>query len=221
MKWQPFRRLLLQPNFDLSSSKSPSSLNSKSTRVDLLRHGELQTSGLFCANETEQLSDKGFQQLSKATKNKQWDLIVSSPYQRCQKYAERLAQKQPHKLIILDSFKEMDFGRWTNQPQITIWEHNSTLLKQLWDTPENFIAPDGEAMIAFIKRVNQGWLELIKQYQGQSILVLTHAGVIRCILANTLNIPYKSTLAFNIGYAKYTRLHCYPDQVYSLVEHGV
>ena len=192
----------------------------KPIKIDLLRHGELQTPGLFCAHKNERLSEKGIQQLETATQNAQWDVIISSPYARCRQYAEVLSQSQSCPLRIFNNFKEMDFGRWTGIQQETIWKQDSGLLKQLWSHPEIFIAPDGESIVAFCERVHQGWEELLETYSEHSILLMTHAGVIRCILANALNITYKSTLAFEIGYAKYTRLHGYPDQVYSLVEHG-
>lgn len=209
-----------------SNSQTNDQPNYRPTIVDLLRHSELKTSGLFCADQNEKLSSKGLQQLATATDNHQWDIIVSSPYARCREYAERLAKQKSCELLIIDNFKEMDFGRWIGVEQATIWKQDSTLLKQLWDDPESFIAPSGESMRAFGDRVQHGWQEILTNYKEQSILLITHAGVIRCILAHTLSIPYKSTQAFKIGYAKYTRLHCYSsdlghsNQVYSLVKHG-
>ena len=203
------------------SLESNSQTSDQPTKIDLLRHGELETPGLFCADQNEKLSSKGLQQLATATDNHQWDVIVSSPYARCREYAQKLAKEKPCELLILDNFKEMDFGRWIGVQQTAIWKQDSTMLKQLWDNPESFIAPSGESMTDFVDRVLDGWQEILTHYKGQSILLITHAGVIRCILAHTLNIPYKSTLAFQIGYAKYTRLHCYQYNVYSLIEHGV
>jgi len=54
-------------------------------------------------------------------------------------------------------------------------------------------------------------------HQGASILVLTHAGVIRAILASALGIDYKSTQKFNIQHAKINRLRAYPDGEFSLL----
>jgi len=199
---------------------------SKPLYIDLLRHGELQTSGLFCADEDEPLSDKGLQQLVAATQSGQWDVIISSPSRRCREFAETLSPQQSD-LIIDEHFQEMDFGRWIGVPYAHLWRKEPERLQALWDSPETFIAPDGESMQHFIERVQAGWQTLLDDYakptlhKRQSILLITHAGVIRNILAHTLKIPHASTLSFDISYARFTRLHYYPDGVYSLREHGV
>jgi broad specificity phosphatase PhoE len=194
-------------------------------QIDLLRHGELQTSGLFCADENEPLSDKGMQQLTTATQSGQWDVVISSPSRRCREFAETLSPRQAD-LIIDEDFQEMDFGRWVGVPYAQVWQKEPEQLQALWGSPETFIAPDGESMQHFIERVQAGWQSLLDDYAKPtshkkcSILLITHAGVIRNILAQTLKIPHSSTLSFDIGYARFTRLHYYPDGVYSLREHG-
>ncbi len=207
---------------------------SKPLKIDLLRHGELQTSGLFCADENEPLSDKGMQQLIAATQSGQWDVIISSPSRRCREFAETLSPQQAD-LIIDEHFQEMDFGRWVGAFYAHVWQKEPEQLQALWDSPETFIAPDGESMQHFIARVQAGWQSLLDGYINDtnptsystftphktgSILLITHAGVIRNILAHTLKMPHASTLSFDIGYARFTRLHYYPDGVYSLREHG-
>ncbi len=207
-------------------------LNHSYTQIDLLRHGVLATSGLFCAHANEPLSDKGMQQLMKAThantQSSQWDVILSSPHRRCRDFAHLLATQHNTELHVEDAFKEMDFGRWVGMSYETVWKQDSHLLKQLWQSPESFTAPDGEPMKTFVKRVQQAWNILLKHYRHQSILLITHAGVVRVVLAEALNIPYANTQTFNIDYAQFTRLNYYSNSDdsysngnYSLVGHGL
>jgi broad specificity phosphatase PhoE len=61
---------------------------------------------------------------------------------------------------------------------------------------------------------------LLRNHQGKSIFLLTHAGVIRAILADALGIDYRNTQKFDIGYAKVNRLYAYTDGEFSLRNWG-
>ena len=191
------------------------------TQIDLLRHGELETPALFCAKSDEPLSDKGLQDLLKTTKNGTWDFIISSPYKRCQDFAKTLVKQKECELIIDPAFQEMDFGRWTGIPTKTLWEQESASLKNLWDSPELFIAPSGESMSDFTQRIKKGWQALLAEYENSNVLLITHAGVIRTVLTEALKMSHQSALSFNIEYAHLSQLHYYSDGVYSLRSHGL
>jgi len=189
----------------------------KFTTLDLLRHGELETTGLFCANPDEPLSEKGFQDLTRITKNMQWDVLASSPYKRCCSFVKVLKKERNDSVVMFDSaFQEMNFGRWEGIPTKQIWQDEPEKLNQLWQAPQDFIAPEGESMQAFTHRVNEGLKALISNHRNQSILLVTHAGVIRSILSMALEINPISALKINVGYAQMIRLHCYPDGEFSL-----
>ncbi len=193
---------------------------SQCTQIDLLRHGELETPALFCAKPSEPLSIKGLQGLWDATQDGEWDIIISSPHERCQSFAKALAEQKKCELTIEPAFQEMDFGDWTGIATKVLWEQESARLKQLWESPENFVAPSGEPMKTFTQRVKQGWQAMLAKYKNQNILLITHAGVIRAILTEALKINHQSALSFNIEYAHLSQLHYYPDGVYSLRSHG-
>ena len=191
------------------------------TTIDLLRHGQVVTPNLFCAPSNEPLGNDGWKQLTLATRPGQWDLVISSPSRRCHDFARLLAQRLNCPFGVDPRFGEMDFGDWIGQPQTTIWEEYPELMQQLWYQPRRFVAPNGEAMEDFIERVQQAWDELQTCYAGQNILLLTHAGVIRVVLAKVLNILYQRSLRFEVGYAQLTRIRTYPDGEASLVGHGL
>jgi broad specificity phosphatase PhoE len=191
------------------------------TRLDLLRHGTLLTEGLFCALPDEALSDEGMQALAHVTRKGKWDVIISSPYQRCKVFAEQLAQQKQCDLGLEDDFREMNFGEWMGLPTQVLWDREPERLRSLWESPDSFIAPEGESMQVFLSRVRRGLNSILNRYKGCSILLITHAGVMRAILATALDIPNRSALMFTIGYARLSRFYYYSDGVFSLYEHGV
>lgn len=191
------------------------------TTIDLLRHGQVATPNLFCAPDNEPLGNSGWKQLTRATQSGHWDAVITSPSRRCHDFARLLAQRQDCPFVVDERFGEMNFGNWIGKTQAEIWEQDAELMQYLWRQPRRFIAPNGEAMEDFIARIHVAWADLQAQYAGQHVLVLTHAGVIRAVLAQVLDILYQKSLRFEIAYAQFTRVRVYPDGESSLLGHGL
>jgi len=189
------------------------------TRLNCLRHGKLATPGVFCAPADAPLSQQGWDDLNDATANGAWDIIISSPQHRCLKFAEALASQQSCSLLVDDNFKEMDFGLWTGKTREFLWENEPEKFQQLWQSPDTFQAPEGESMISFVKRVKSGLDQLLAKHENQSILLVTHGGVIRVLLAQALNITHNSALKLIINHACLSQLHYYSDGECSLFSH--
>lgn len=157
------------------------------TTLDLVRHGQIATRGLLCAGANEPLSSIGTAQMEPLESGIQWDIIVSSPYVRCSGFAGELARKQALPITIDSAWQEIDFGTWTDIKRESIWATDQQRLLQLWSDPLKFTAPGGESMADFVARIHAAFENLLQVHQGKSILVLTHAGVIRAILALALS----------------------------------
>ncbi len=191
------------------------------TTVDLLRHGQVATPNLFCAPTNEPLGITGWKQMTVATQPGQWDAVITSPSRRCHDFARLLSQRLDCSFEVDERFSEMDFGAWVGQTQEEIWQQEPELMQQLWLQPRRFIAPRGEAMENFIHRVQVGWDDLQADYAGRNVLILTHATVIRVVLARVLDVLYQKSLKFEVGYAQITRVRTYPDGATSLLGHGL
>jgi broad specificity phosphatase PhoE len=199
----------------------PPTVPTTPTTVDLLRHGQVATPNLFCAPRHEPLGISGWKQLTLATQTGRWDAVIASPSRRCHDFARLLAQRLNCPFEVDARFGEMDFGLWIGKTQDEIWAQDAELMQQLWYQPRRFIAPGGEAMESFIDRIHEAWNDLQARYPGQHVLVLTHAGVIRVVLAQVLDILYQKSLRFEVGYAQITRVRTYPDGASSIVGHGL
>lgn len=190
------------------------------TCIDLLRHGEVVTPGLFCAPPDEPLSEKGWQQLGRTTQgvgvaqngnSMGYHQILSSPSRRCAEFARHLSAELGCELELITGLQEMDFGRWVGQSTKEIWQQDESLLQMLWQSPLGFSAPGGESMVDFSARVQQSWRGIGERFAGQNVLAFTHGGVIRVLLGQALGVPYENILRFELAYGSAVRFKLYAD----------
>ena len=191
------------------------------TTIDLIRHGSPEKSGLFCAPPETRLNEDGLATMHRNTAGDSWDRIFTSPASRCYDFAQQLAESTHTGFDVENDLRELDFGDWIGLSNEAVWQQDQALLETLWTQPLKFHAPGGESMIDFVERVKQQWQKLIKNEQGQSLLIVTHAGVIRVMLSLMLDIPYQKTLAIQIDYAQRSRIRVYDDGNASLEYHGL
>lgn len=179
---------------------------SNSFNTDLLKLVEYFTSKLFIqVDDNEKVGSP---------------LIISSPLTRCFKLAEGLKfhlqhlAQLPVKLQINDAFKEIDFGLWEGdswqnigQAQIEEWNNNLT----------DFTFPKGESARSFDQRIINAWNVLLHQLAQeqttQTVIVICHAGVIRSILCDFLQIPLQHSLSLNIDKMSISSLKLVPTQI--------
>lgn len=191
------------------------------THLDVLRHGRVLTPNLFCAASHEPLSTEGWQQLCATTVHYKPDQILCSPSLRCAQFAQAFSAKHALALQIEPRLQEMNFGDWIGKTSQELWETDPTAMQQLWSEPLSFIAPNGEPMRDFIQRVTAAWSDLTINYAGQRILLITHGGVIRVLLAQSLGIDYAQTLRFELGYGQAACFRVYADGTSSVYGLGL
>ncbi len=199
-------------------------MTTEKTTIDLLRHGEVEGEEVYRGSIDDALTDFGWQQMVNAVKNKDdWDLIVSSPLQRCREFAELIADEDKIELEINSAFQEIDFGHWEGLTPDEIMQEESELLHSWWKSPTNITPPDGEDFHEFKARVLKAFKQTVRENKGRKILLVTHAGVIRLILMHILGMPEENLFRLNVDYASYSRLSAYHDNLddtWSLLQHG-
>jgi len=193
----------------------------QSTFVDLLKHGQVATPSLFSAPPDEPLGMDGWKQLTLATQHGSWDVIYCSTTRRCHDFARLLAQRLDCEFIPDDRLCELNFGSWVGLTHDEVYARDPELLQQYYFQPRRFIAPAGESMDYFMWRVAEVWAEVLERHPGKRILILTHTGVIRAIIAKALDLLYQKSLRFAVTSACFTRLQIYPDGEVTLLAHGV
>jgi alpha-ribazole phosphatase len=107
-----------------------------------------------------------------------------------------------------DRLMELDFGLWEGKT----WDTINRLESERW--MEDFIntsPPEGESLYQMNERVMNFWKELL-QYPHQRIAIITHAGVIRLILAAINSIPLQSIFDINVQYGEVITLN-FPSDI--------
>lgn len=137
--------------------------------------------------------------------------IYSSPLFRCYTLAKHLGN-----LVYLDSsLKEINFGTWEQQA----W--NDIPKNELNPWMENFVytaPPKGESYIELKTRVLNFFNQLIKNTSPEnSIIIVTHAGPIRALLAHIQNINLVDSFDIKVAYSSITKLN-YNNETVTLAE---
>ncbi len=121
--------------------------------------------------------------------------LISSPLTRCRLLAEQLGSTPYLEPRLL----EMDFGAWEGQR----WDAIGPAALDAW-IASGFAneAHGGESLEAFQARVHAWWAE----ERPTPTVVVTHAGVIRLLLAKTQGWPLVDALHYPVPFASVLRL---------------
>ena len=177
------------------------------TTIDLLRHGDVEGGRKYRGQLDDPLSKLGWQQLRQATSNQHsWQQLISSPLKRCADFANELAIAYGLPLNIDNQFKEVSFGLWEGKTADEILATDAINIKKYWQDPINTTPPNGENLLTFESRIVKGWTRLLTEYQGQHVLLIGHAGVIRILLCHVLGMPINELFKLDVGLAKASRI---------------
>jgi len=198
--------------------------SSSVTTITLLRHGAVEGGACYRGITDDPLSTEGWQQMQQAIEPdlpNDWDIIISSPLIRCYAFAQDLSHKLSTPVVSNSKLQEIDFGDWEGK---TAEKIDAQLLDQFYLDPVNNTPPNGEAFTLFQTRVLFAWQQLLQRYQGKNILLITHAGVIRIILAKILALDIEHSFKLKIAYACVSRVECFhsdnSDDFFQLIKHG-
>jgi alpha-ribazole phosphatase len=177
-------------------------------RIDLLRHGTTGRDGFLDGRTDPLLSEAGWQQFAKQTKDGAWPLVVSSPLARARLAAEEYARRAGCGLRVEADWAELDFGQWDGRArtEIAAEPEGAALLDSFYANPAAFAAPGGERWIGLQQRVSIALDRLLATTELAPVLVVTHGGAIRAALAQLLGWPLQSLWSLRIDPATRIRL---------------
>jgi len=171
-------------------------------RLDLLRHGETERGGGFRGRIDDALTAAGWAQMHQALQGRGgWSALVSSPLQRCRRFAEALAAQHGLPLHEEPGLRELDFGDWEGLSAAQLMDTSSAELGLFWDDPYAFTPPGGEPLAAFEARVLDALAGLAKAHAAGHLLLVTHGGVIRLLLARARGLAPARLLQVEAGHA--------------------
>lgn len=174
--------------------------------LDLLRHGETEQGGLRGSLD-DALTDKGWAQMRSAVAGAgPWQVLVSSPLQRCARFADELGARLNLPVLREPALQELHFGDWEGRSAAQIMEDQADALGRFWANPYTFTPPNGEPVEAFAERVLAAVEGLRLRHAGKRVLLVTHGGVMRLLLARARGLPREQLLQVEVGHGALMRL---------------
>lgn len=171
--------------------------------LTLIRHGEVEGRAQVLRGRSDpSLSEYGRQQLQRSIASVDTEItaVACSPMRRCREYAEHYATQSQLPLQVIDTLREIDFGDWEELTLREAEANDPACFAQFKHDTANWCAPNGEAYAKFRSRVREGLVEL-SSIDSKHVLVITHGGVIRALLAELLQLTPASAARFGIPLA--------------------
>lgn len=163
-----------------------------SLRLFVVRHGATEWSGARFAGWSDiPLSEDGRRQcaaVARALAESQTAAVWASPLERARASAEILAK--PHRLEVRldEAFREMRFGQWEGLTR----EEVAARFPREWEvwrtSPTRLSTPGAEPLTAVSERVAAGLDALRDEHDGQTVILVTHAIVIRLLVLAALGL---------------------------------
>ncbi len=175
--------------------------------IDFIRHGEPQGGRRFRGhNIDDPLSEKGWGQLWAAVGDQApWQQIISSPLLRCRAFAEQLSQRHQIPLKIEQDFREVGFGCWEGLSPDEVAERFADAYHAFYLDPLHQRPAGAEGLEAFSTRVAAALQRTLQHADGEHLLVVAHAGVIRAVLGQVLQAPAQTWYRCRIDTAGISR----------------
>lgn len=174
-----------------------------------MRHGEPEGGRRYRGHTIDDpLSEKGWAQMRSAVEAGHWQRIVTSPLQRCRAFAEELATAQGIPVSVDARWQEVGFGSWEGRRPEDIQPQDPQEYAAFYADPINRRPAGAEPWDAFSQRVAAAFADVLQRHAGQRVLVVTHAGVIRAVMAQVLQASARVAYGIKVDNAGLTRFQC-------------
>lgn len=168
-------------------------------QVYLVRHTAVEVPSGFCYGRTDvALRSRflfDFQQIKQKIPFNQQTTVFSSPSGRCRELAAFMSSEY----ILDERLLEMDFGDWEGKN----W--NAVEAEEWFKDYVNVAPPNGESMLDLYSRV-EDFIAFLRKSRYESVVVVTHAGVLRCVLAVILGIPLTQVFKVKLNFGQIIKL---------------
>ena len=164
--------------------------------LHLIRHSPVKLSKKICYGRIDVPMAKSFKNDLKKIKSqldKKYDVVYTSPSQRCTLVATGLGFNE---FEIDEKLFELNFGDWEGIE----WSKINHIKLNYW--MKNFVQkspPRGESFNKMYLRV-KSFIEELRSKNFNKVLIISHSGVIRCFLKYFLNFPLNNAFRFPVGF---------------------
>ncbi len=181
------------------------------TSVLLIRHGHTRATeeGRLYTDPDAPLTEKGEGQaraLALWLPNQKPDVLLTSPSLRVRTTADIVAATLGFDPVVVEGLNEWHVGDWEGRTYLDIKKSEPELYKRWSADPIHNAPPGGESISQMCGRVKGSIGELVRQYEGKRIALVTHAGIIRSAIVDALGVPVENFWRINIPVGSVSRL---------------
>jgi broad specificity phosphatase PhoE len=163
-------------------------MQKKTVKIIFVRHGESESNVLKVHTDSRDkfpLTQKGRREVEKIAdklQDENVDVIIVSPVLRTRETASTINKKVKSKIIIDEAVSEYDWGKWMNIPIINeLYEKfpEYAEYKKL-SQEERFeyrLGENGESRKEVVERIRKFIRELVANYLGKTVLLVSHGGI--------------------------------------------
>jgi len=185
-------------------------------RLILTRHGETSWNAKrrYQGQTDVPLSDVGRRQaaaLSRRLALREIHAIYVSDLQRAFETAQIIAE--PHGLspVVAPCLREISFGDWEGLTYDEVQARDPENLAAWLSTPVDVAPAHGETMSQVAERVKPLLDTLVRDHQGQTVLWVTHGGLLRILLCLLLELPLRSHWKLRMDNTALSELEIYDN----------
>jgi broad specificity phosphatase PhoE len=162
-------------------------------RVILVRHGQTEwnSKGIFRGVIDVELNKNGEQQ-ARLTGEKLSrlciDAVYSSPLSRSHKTAEIIASFHGHKVKVIESLTDMNFGVWQGLTRVQVKERYPEVFQTWEKRPDMVVIPEAETLSGVRKRIELGLKSILDGHDGRTVVIVSHGLIIKVLLCFVLGM---------------------------------
>jgi len=165
----------------------------KSLRLLTVRHGETDSARerRFAGSRDVALNARGRRQceaVARALAGAHAAVVYASPLGRARESAELIAAPSGLPVRVEPAFREMAFGEWEGLTRAEVAERYPRELAAWAEAPHLIQPPGGERLDEVAARVSAGLSALADAQGGQTVVLVSHAIVVRLIVLEALGL---------------------------------
>ena len=159
----------------------------ENTRFGLIRHAQTvwNRAKKIQGHSDSPLSPEGERQASRwgrILRQFPWNRLLASDTGRARTTAEIINAYLKLPLTTDSRLREQDWGRWAGKTISQIEAEASQVLDEQVNAGWDFCPPGGESRREVLQRSREALREAAEWYPGESLLVVTHEGVAKCLI---------------------------------------
>lgn len=172
------------------------------TKIYIVRHAQTDSNlRNACIGHTDiplnAVGEEQSRMLAEKLSGINFETVYTSPLLRTVNTAAPILQRMGHaKLIMNYGLVERDFGLWDNMTFDEIQEKYPVEYKQWRKNWISYRPPDGESIVDIYSRAQETLDRILTAHKDENILIVTHLGISRTILAYLLGLTAEQSQCF-------------------------